>query len=273
MQADKEGVQSCDPSAVLLIRPQPAVNTLDLRTFVRKITLSRSMVAASDWICGITKLKVTVAADTKLFYVASIFRASVFCLNAEWDCLIGQNYGLSAVFCWIKTGCNSSSELGVVFLLGFNGFQALMGLLSLLSIFVVAAMFCRRALNHSTYLQHQHWKVLKEVLPLLIYPTLFSLVSIAGIVQTVYSVIEGGDHSFLGQLITFPVLMIALLLSFLLHPHIQSQLRCRIATNTEPSTVDTFTHHRTVPPTITTSQTCHIVSREYTEGDPLIVKQ
>jgi len=100
MQADKEGVQSCDPSAVLLIRPQPAVNTLDLRTFVRKITLSRSMVAASDWICGITKLKVTVAADTKLFYVASILRASVFCLNAEWDCLIGQNYGLQATNYW-----------------------------------------------------------------------------------------------------------------------------------------------------------------------------
>jgi len=203
-----------------------------------------------------------------------LITAFIFPALFSWELFIGQNYGLSAVFCWIKTSCGSSSNLGVAFLLGFNGFQALMGLLSLLSIFVVAAMFCRRALNHSTNLQHQHWKVLKEVLPLLIYPTLFSLVSVAGIVQTVYYVIEGGDHSFLGQLITFPVLMIALLLSFLLHPHILSQLRrCRIATNTEPSTVDTFTHHRTVPPTVTTSQTCHIVSREYTEGDPLIVKQ
>ena len=204
-----------------------------------------------------------------------LITAFVFPALFSWELFIGQNYGLSSVFCWIKTSCNSSTDLGVVFLLGFNGLQALMGILSLLSILVVAAMFCRRALNHSSYLQHQHWKALKEVLPLLIYPTLFSLVSVAGIVQTLDYVIVGGDHSYLGQLITFPVLMIALLLSFLLHPHIQSQLRCRISTNTKASTVEAITHHQTQAPTITTSQTCHIVSRDSlcTEGDPLIIKQ
>lgn len=41
-----------------------------------------------------------MAANTKLFYMASILRAFASCLNAEWDRLIGQNYELQATNYW-----------------------------------------------------------------------------------------------------------------------------------------------------------------------------
>jgi hypothetical protein len=126
-------------------------------------------------------------------------------------------------------------------------------------------MFCKRALTRSGYLQPQHWIAMKEVLPLLIYPTVFSLASIVDLVQKIYfATVEKKKHPSLAvtsDIMLFQALIISLPLSLLLQPHILSRLGCRAkARRTDmPTQPGSITYHQTLPPTVQTSATCYVV--------------
>lgn len=199
----------------------------------------------------------------------------------SWEPFVGNEYGLTGIWCWIKSSCNGTDHLGVAYQNGLTlGPVALMSIFSLLSVLMVVVMFCKRALTHAGHLQYQHWIAMKELLPLLIYPTLFSLASIVDLVQKIYFATAGKKkHPSLAvtsDITLFQALIISLPLSLLLQPHILSRLRCRTKGRRAdmPTQRGSITYHQTVPPTVQTSTTCHIVPPDSlcTEIDPLIVK-
>ncbi len=199
----------------------------------------------------------------------------------SWEPFIGDKYGLTGIWCWIKSSCNGTDHLGVAYQNGLTlGPIALISILSLLSVLAVVVMFCTRVLTRHGYLQHQHWIAMKEVLPLLIYPTLFSLASIVDLVQKVYFATAGKNkHPSLGvtsDITLFQALIITLPLSLLLRPHFLSHLRCRAkARKTDtPTQYGASTYHQSLPPTVQTSATCYIVPPDSlcSEIEPLIIK-
>lgn len=217
--------------------------------------------------------------------VFTVFLPSLF----SFVPFIHSMYGLTGTWCWVKDcSCNNSTtgKLGVVFQVGLLiGPVAILCVFSLLSIAAVAVLLGKRALKHNSYLQQQHWTALKEVLPLLIYPTLFCFATIVDIARSIYSFAAGAvvnKHQIANRMAIvgfmadalFQISMISILLSFLLHRHIWTQLAtwCRSKKQHQETMVTTV--GRTDIPTVQTSRTCYVVAPDSlcSESDPLIIK-
>ena len=217
--------------------------------------------------------------------VVTVFLPSLF----SFVPFIHNMYGLTGTWCWVKDSCNNSTtgpELGVVFQVGlFLGPGAILCILSLLSIAAVVVLLGKRALKHNSYLQQQHWIALKEVLPLLIYPTLFCFATVVDIARSIYSFAAGAmesKHQIANRMAIvgftadalFQISMISILLSFLLHRRIWTQLAtwCRSKKQHQETMVTTV--GRTDIPTVQTSRTCYVVAPDSlcSESDPLIIK-
>lgn len=172
----------------------------------------------------LNKIRYEVAGALAVFLLPSVI---------TWIPLVDNTYGLTGTWCWIRSTCNTSYPLGTPFQLWVSlAPVTLLHIFSLLFIAPVTFMLCKGALvGRGRQKKQQNFSALKETTPLLVYPTLYSLLVVA---DTAYTVaLEAGSPSgqfdvtemiFIGL---YQLFALALPLSFLLHPSVQKVLACR----------------------------------------------
>ena len=236
------------------------------------------------WICSYVFLLAFFQFQMKgiKYELCGITMTFVFPVLLSWEPFIRDMYGLTDTWCYIKSSTNDTSYI-LLYKIGLLDVpEVLLCLVSLLLMTAVIVLFCWRFRTHGDYLQRQHRKALNEVLPLLTYPTLFcfacSVEVVHNIVLTFTSHVEEGRGSYIHEMIVialFQALTISLPLSFLLHPHIRSQVCRRTKKPAVGGTEQLQTHSSTTCTAGPRSNTCFIVpsGSEYTETDPLIITQ
>lgn len=169
---------------------------------------------------------------------------TVFLLPAliTWVPLVGNTYGLTGTWCWIRSTCNASYPLGTPFQLGLSLVPAaLLHMVSLTFIVPVILLFCKRAVTtaNGRHKRQQNFEALKETAPLLVYPTLYSLLVMA---DTLYTIcLEAGlpssqfDVAEMTIISLYQLFALALPASFLLHPSVQRILASRCGKSLDES--------------------------------------
>lgn len=146
-----------------------------------------------------------------------------------WIPFLHTTYGLNGVWCWIKdeNSGNYSPFSGTIQSGLVAGADFFIHLVSTVMIVVVGLTFCKGAFTHKSILKHQHLLALKEVLPLLVYPTVdcFGVILIAG--KTVYFIATSqySRDSIQIQMVSIAALQmstVVLPLSLLFHPSVRS---------------------------------------------------
>ena len=152
---------------------------------------------------------------------------------------IHNMYGLAGLWCWIKlTGddCNSKYNFGVGYQFGlFYGPFVILIFFSLFSILVVLISLCKSAIRSKLGLFQSmaHQQALKEAMPLLIYPIIYTVIFGLQTANRVYytiAVSEGKPPYFplwMTQIIVDPGRTLYPPLAFLLHPNTLKNLICR----------------------------------------------
>lgn len=151
-----------------------------------------------------------------------------------WIPLVGNTYGLTGTWCWIRSTCNTSSyPLGTPFQLGVSlAPAAILHVFSLLLIVPVIVLFGKGALvrANARYNRERNFNALKETAPLLVYPALYSMLVVADTVYTI-SLQTGSpqvqfDVTEMIIISLYQLFALALPVSFLLHPSVQRILAC-----------------------------------------------
>ena len=147
----------------------------------------------------------------------------------SWIPFFHRSYGLNGVWCWIKDDAISNhSFYGGTLQSGLvAGTDLVVHLVSTVMIVAVGVMFCKGAYAHNSILKHQHVLALKEVLPLLVYPSIDCMGAIVVAVKTGYFIAVHGhsENSYLIQMVAIAVIQVStvlLPLSLLLHPSVRS---------------------------------------------------
>lgn len=95
----------------------------------------------------------------------------------SWEPFLFNSYGQSGGSCWISDGVASNSSLGSVFKITINIVPILiMSFGGLLMLLIAASILLRRGAISSDFLGEQYRKALKEVLPLMVYPTVYFVI-------------------------------------------------------------------------------------------------
>ena len=154
----------------------------------------------------------------------------VFALPAvfAWVPLLKRTYGLVGIWCWIKV---SSDEVTKVFLLGLSkGSEILLHVTSIILLSAVVFKLCRGVFLYQSHLQSPHRAALMEVLPLTIYPSIYSIANLASATKSVFDVATHGKNpkdSNIDEMVVVCLLqtfLLALPLSFLMHPSVRREL-------------------------------------------------
>ena len=181
---------------------------------------------------------------------------------------IHNMYGLAGLWCWIKlTGddCNSKYNFGVGYQFGlFYGPFVILIFFSLFSILVVLISLCKSAIRSKLGLFQSmaHQQALKEAMPLLIYPIIYTVIFGLQTANRVYYAIvvsEGKPPYFplwLTQIVVDPGRTLYPPLAFLLHPNTLKNVICRQKKGSD--TTDTY----------------FVVSKEcpFSEEDSLVIR-
>eukprot|EP00731_Ephydatia_muelleri_P038558 Em0804g6a len=129
------------------------------------------------WICFYIFMLVVYQRQLKQrkHEAAGIATAVLVPLIFVWEPLVTDSYGLSGTRCWIKDKCHDRDS-DVSFALGLAIHTVpyfLMSLLGVVFLGVSIAWLVRKI--SQTFLRHQHWLAVKEILPLIFFPLFYSL--------------------------------------------------------------------------------------------------
>ena len=210
----------------------------------------------------------------------------------SWEPFLHDMYGLSGMWCWMESDCgHGHKKLRTAVRIGTISSTIFLHALCLLLVVSIAVVLCARGLRWRAVLK-QHWMALQEVLPLLIYPTVFGFASMLDLAGTIYSFTAKQHHStsadsktimrtstILGSSADLMHLfsVVLLPLSFLLNCRVWHRILHGNASSTVPwqqSPEEAASFNQTEPHTSQTSQTYYIASHEYyssNERDPLVV--
>ena len=205
----------------------------------------------------------------------------------SWEPFISQVYGLSGIWCFMAT---RNRSLYLVYALGLSHApQVLLCVLSLVTVTCVAVFFCVHSRVRRSQLQKIHMRALKEVLPLLLYPTVYCFAYSVAIAQNVIVFLNykrSERDSYIHETIVialYQTLMIFLPISLLIHSHIRQSLKScfslkRNNNNNRPATSQLQTNRGTLNVVSknaapSASRTCYVVPPESlcTETDPLVI--
>ena len=194
-------------------------------------------------------------------------------------------YGISDIWCWIKDSQNtseSSTTVGLAVQLGIDTIPQL--ILSVACVFLIGTVISiyHKGIQKGGALQHKRWMAIREMLPLLIYPSLYAIVIIASTANNIALIIANYEDIIVSTVVTvlLQVTQLSLPLSLLLHASVRRKLRESVRPSlfqkrndrlhTPPATAD-ITQSATV--TITQPSTIASLSTHYIvpagdEGDP-----
>ena len=215
--------------------------------------------------------------------VAGLLSVFVIPLFIVWIPFLHNGYGLTGTWCWIKDSCNGTHLQNSGFKLGVaDGPVLLAHVTSLGLIAIIITVFCKGSLQTS-YLQRCNQTVLKKLLPLLLYPALYSIAVAVSTAKDVYFTITKpvkGDDMFVAELVVVVLLQtftVALPISLLLHSDVRGALRSTLCRKLKQK-------ERTIQTTCSSKATIHITSQPYpatsqvvfithseSDSDPLII--
>ena len=167
---------------------------------------------------------------------------------------VGGMYGLAGLWCWIKlteSDCKSKYAVGLGYQFGLSyGPFVILVFFALVSIVVVFAALCRNMLHSRRILRSTvNQQSLKESMPLLVYPIIYTLIFGLQIANRVYSAVgvaQGHKPYFalwLIEIIVDPGRTLYPPLAFLLHPNTLSLVAsavCRREAREREVTPNTF---------------------------------
>ena len=188
-------------------------------------------------------------------------------------------YGISDIWCWIKDSQNtnlSSTTIGIAVQLGIDIVpQLILSFVCVLLIGTVISIY-NKGIHKDGALQHKRWIAIREMLPLLIYPSLYAIVIIADAANNIALIIANYEDIVVSTTVTvlLQVIQVSLPLSLLLHASVRRKLRERVQlllfqtrnhylpTHSQPATVGI-----SQPSTVVSLSTHYIVSTG-DDGDP-----
>ena len=200
----------------------------------------------------------------KSLEVAGIGLTLLFPLLFVWAPFVTDNYGVAGAWCWIsipRDQCNESAEPlpGLGYQIGiWYGPSIVIVLLCTVGMAIVIYRMCRLIFKNK---RKDYYKVILNVSTLLVYLVFFNLVNCLKVSSRIYfareSLTNHGDtniHLWLASAITAPGQTLVIPFTFALSQVILHMTRCN--------------SRRMVPTT-----TAFIVSVEWSEVDPLVIRQ
>ena len=103
-------------------------------------------------------------------------------LLMTWEPFIEESYGLTAFNCWIKDECQGGNPWHRLVIIFSVDLVPLCALRLVGVTLILAAIFslCRNA--RRGLLKHKHWLAIREILPLIMYPSLYAVIGIGRII-------------------------------------------------------------------------------------------
>lgn len=194
-----------------------------------------------------------------------------------WIPFLFDAYGLANVWCWMKyANPNNSSSVNFIGLqLGIDMLpQFVLSVACACLTLTIVVVFSKgtRAKADADPLLRKRWMLVRETLPLLIYPTLLAVALILNAIDSITLSAVDYDNVILAT-VTVCVLQLpqlSLPLSLLLH----ASVRKKLAINSTLKKLPNETLPATVTVTHQTSDTCYIIPPDTLSGEntPLIIK-
>eukprot|EP00731_Ephydatia_muelleri_P015877 Em0009g301a len=160
--------------------------------------------------------------------IAGLLFTFVLPLLVAWIPFIGDTFGLTTVWCWVKDRCYKGPDYSIGFQFGATvGPVFIMYLGSLVLIMIVFAKFIAGLLGKRGNLRQKHWEVLKELMPLVIYALACCVVYVFGLFSSLYFVLYDKHHGAVAvAVMTCTLQMVRLLLPIvvLLHPSVKHRI-------------------------------------------------
>ena len=145
-------------------------------------------------------------------------------LLLTWEPFIGGLYGLAGTSCWISDDYGRNTSLGSTMLIAVNSVPiTLMTAVSILLLVAATVLLIRGAVRKKSYLRKQHWKALKGVIPLMLFPSAFCLSYVVGLIFIALDFLEGIADVVVVSLIQS--CSFALLASLFLHANFHANCR------------------------------------------------
>lgn len=150
-----------------------------------------------------------------------------------WVPLFRRSYGLVGIWCWIKV---TSDDVTTIYLFGLSqGSQILLHVISIVLLFAVVIKLCRGVFLAHCHLQSPYRAALLEVAPLIVYPSIYSIVNLVSATKSIFDSATHGKKphdSNIEEMVVVCLLQTFLLvlpLSFLMHPRVRRELagQCR----------------------------------------------
>lgn len=149
-----------------------------------------------------------------------------------WVPLLDNRYGLTGTWCWIKDSCNETRLENSWYRLGTADIPTLlMHATSTLLVFATIVAFCKGSFTTS-HLRHSQQTALKKILPLLLYPALYSVAVAASTAKDIYITVtkpKAGAVMFVAEMtvvILLQVFTLALPASLLLQSDVRRRMLC-----------------------------------------------
>ena len=148
-----------------------------------------------------------------------------------WEPFIGKAYGLRGVTCWIAENCQNESsqseDSNLLFIVALSlAPHIVLRLVSLAMILVAVIALCRNA--RRGLLKHKHWLAIREILPLIMYPSLYAVMAIGRIVADLAGKNVTVEYDYVIsdviETCTFQVFTLTVPLSLLLQPSFRHEL-------------------------------------------------
>ena len=209
--------------------------------------------------------------------VAGLLCISLIPLVIVWIPFLSNGYGLGGTWCWIKDSCNGTSVQYSWYKIGVGDIPFLLAhVTSLVLIATTIGVFCKRSRTNDHLRQCQQ-TALKKLLPLLLYPALFSVAAIVTVFKDVSffaAKFRGRNDAFAAEMAVVVVIQtftVALPVSLLLNSDVRSTLcRKRKTKAMRSSGVKTYNQDGLISET---STTFFKVKHETSENDPLVTIQ
>ena len=129
-----------------------------------------------------------------------------------WMPFLHGSYGVDGIWCWIKV---TSDDVTIAFQLGIaHGFVTLLHVISIILVFASVVKFCKGFFVTDGALQSPYRVALNEVLPLTIYPFIYSILSILSGTKSIIDVVMNGSDE--RDAYTSEIVVIGLLQTFIL---------------------------------------------------------
>ena len=242
---------------------------------------SLSTSLALLWLCLYVFALATLRVQLQLVVheVAGLLCVLLIPFVIVWIPFLRNGYGLGGTWCWIKNSCNGTPDQYSWYQIGVADIPFLLAhVTSLVLITITVGVFCKRSITID-HLQQCQQTALKKLLPLLLYPALYSMAATVTVSKDVYFFAvksRGGKDPFAAEMAVVVVIQtftLALPASLLLNSDVRGTLCRKRKTKTMQSSGVTTYRTMQQDRLTETSATFFKVAQETSENDPLVINK